>query len=55
MLCLDEAMDELAMADSISWYGLLLEREDVHILRRASVFVSEGYMEKEVGGGMHEV
>ena len=30
-----ETMDQLAMADSVCWYGNVLRKEDDHILRRA--------------------
>ena len=32
MLCLNKTMDQLAMANSVLWYGHVL-REDGHILR----------------------
>ena len=35
MLGLSEAMDQLAMASSVRWYGHVLMREDCHIFRRA--------------------
>ena len=35
MLALNEVMDQLAMADSVRWYGHVLRREDGHVLRRA--------------------
>ena len=38
MLGLNEAIDQLAMADSVRWYGHVLRREDGHILIRALDF-----------------
>ena len=35
MLGLSEAMDQLAMANSVLWYGHVLRRGDGHVLRRA--------------------
>ena len=35
MLGLCETIDQLAMANSVRWYGHVLRREDDHILRRA--------------------
>ena len=32
MLALSEAIDQLAMANSVCWYGYLLRREDGHVL-----------------------
>ena len=43
MLDLCEAMDQLAMANSVHWYGHVLRREDGHVLRRALDFEVEGY------------
>ena len=34
MLTLNEAVDQLAMASSVCWYGHVLRREDDHILIR---------------------
>ena len=42
MLGLNETMDQLALANSVCWYGHVLRREDGHVLRRALIF--------EVGG-----
>ena len=42
MLGLKETMDQLAMANSVHWYGHVLRREDRHILRRALDFEVEG-------------
>ena len=35
MLGLKETIDQLAMANSVHWYGHVLRREDGHILGRA--------------------
>ena len=35
MLGLKETMDQLAMVNSVCWYGHVLRREDGHVLRRA--------------------
>ena len=35
MLDLNEAIDQLAMANSVRWYGHVLRRENGHVLRRA--------------------
>ena len=32
MLGLSETMDQLAMANSVRWYGHVLRREDGHVL-----------------------
>ena len=32
MLCLNESMDELAVANSVCWYGNVFRREDGHLL-----------------------
>ena len=42
MLDLNEAKDQLAMANSVRWYGHVLRREDVHALRRELDFEVEG-------------
>ena len=41
MLCLNEAIDRLAVANSIHWYGHVLRREDGHVLRMALGFEVE--------------
>ena len=46
MLGLKETIDQLAMANSIHWYGHLLRRKDGHILRRALDFEVEGQRKK---------
>ena len=38
MLGLNEAIDQLAMANSVRWYCHVLSREDGHVLRRALDF-----------------
>ena len=42
MLGLNETIDRLAMANSVSWYGHVLRREDGHFLMRALDFEVEG-------------
>ena len=34
MLCLNDTIDQLAMANSDRWYGHVLRREDGHVLGR---------------------
>ena len=46
MLCLKETMDQLAMTNSVRWYGHVLRREDGHVLRRALDFEVEGQRKK---------
>ena len=46
MLGLNVAMDQLAMANSVRWYGHVLRREDGHILRRALDFGVDGQRKK---------
>ena len=46
MLGLNETMYQLAMANSVHWYGHMLRREDGHILRRALDFEDEGQRKK---------
>ena len=41
MLSLIEAMDHLAMANSVCWYDHVLRREDGHVLRRILVLEVE--------------
>ena len=41
MLCLRETNDQLAMANSVRWYGHVLRRQDDHVLRRALDFEAE--------------
>ena len=42
MLGWNETIDQLAMAHSVHWYGLVLRREDGHALRRALDIEVEG-------------
>ena len=42
MLGLSEAINQLAMANSVCWYGHVLRREDGHVLRRAFDFEVDG-------------
>ena len=46
MLGLNETIDQLAMANSVCWYGYVLRREDGHVLRRALDFEVEGQKRK---------
>ena len=46
MLCLTETIDQLAMANSVRWYGHVLRREDGHVLRRTNDFEAEGQRKK---------
>ena len=48
MLGLNETAEQLAMANSVCWYGHVLRREDGHVLRRALGFEVEG--ERNKGG-----
>ena len=45
-LMLNETIDQLAMANSVCWYGHVLRREDGHVLRRALDFEVEGQRKK---------
>ena len=38
--------DQLAMKNSVRWYGHVLRREDGHVLRRALDFEAEGQSQK---------
>ena len=42
----NEAIDQLAMANNVRWYGHVLRREDGHILRRVLDFEVEGQRKK---------
>ena len=42
MLGLSETIDQLAMANSVFWYGHVLRRDDDHVLRGAIDFEFEG-------------
>ena len=46
MLGSNEAIDKLAMADSVCWYGHVLTGGDGHVLRRAFEFMVEGQRRK---------
>ena len=46
MLGMKEAMDQLAMANSVRWYCHLLRREDDHVLRRSLSFEVERQRKK---------
>ena len=46
MLGLNETIDQLAMVNSVHWYGHVLRREDTYVLRRALDFVVEGQRKK---------
>ena len=41
MLSLNEMMDQLAIANSVHWYGHVLRRKDGHVLRMALDFEAE--------------
>ena len=41
MLGLNEPIDLSATDDSVCWYGIVLRREDGHVLRRALKFEVE--------------
>ena len=42
MVRLNESMDQLGMANSVSWYGNVLRRVDGHVLKRALYLEVEG-------------
>ena len=46
MLGLNETTDQLAMENSVCWYGHLLKREDGNILQRALDFEVEDQRKK---------
>ena len=46
MLGLNETLDQLAMANSVCWYGHFLRLDDDHVWRRALVFEVEGHRNK---------
>ena len=46
MLVLEETIDQLAMTNSVRWYGHVLRRVDGQILRRALDFEAEGQRKK---------
>ena len=45
-LGVNETIDQLAMVNSIHWYGHVLRREDGHVLRRALDVEVEGERKK---------
>ena len=47
-------MVQLAMADSVHWYGHVLRREDLHVLRRALDFEVEGPRKKGADDDMEK-
>ena len=47
MFCLDETMDQSDVANSVSWYGYVLRREDGHVLNRSLHFEAKG--QKKIG------
>ena len=42
MLGLNKTIDQLAMANSVRWYGHVFRRQDGHVLRRALDIYVEG-------------
>ena len=46
MLGMNETVDQLAMANSVCWYGHVLRTEDGHVLRTALDFEVGGRREK---------
>ena len=46
MLGLNETIDQLAMANSVRWYGHVCKRVDCQVLRRALDFDVEGQRKK---------
>ena len=46
ILCFNETVDQLAMANSVHWHSHVLRREDGHILRRVLEFEVEGQRKK---------
>ena len=42
MLALNETMDQLAIVNSVRWYGHVLRRDDGYVLRSALGFEVEG-------------
>ena len=47
MLGLNDTIDQLAMANSVRWYGHVLTREDGYIMRKALDFEVEGQRKKQ--------
>ena len=46
MLSLMETMNQMALANSVCWYGHVMRREDGHVMRRALDFEVEGQRKK---------
>ena len=46
MLGFSETIDQLAMANSVCWYGHMWRKEDGHVLRRTLDFDVEGQRKK---------
>ena len=46
MLGLNETIDQMALGNSICWYGHVLGREDGHVMRRTLDFEVEGQRKK---------
>ena len=46
MLGLTETIDQLAIANSVCWYGYVMRRDDVHVLRKALDFEVHGQRKK---------
>ena len=46
MLRLNEAIDQMSMANSVRWYGHVLRKEDGNALRKALYFEVEGQRKK---------
>ena len=46
MLGLKEILDQLAMENSVCWYGHVLRREDSHVFTKALDFEVEGHRKK---------
>ena len=46
ILQLNETIDQLAIANSVCWYGHMLRREDGHVSRRALDIEVEGHRRK---------
>ena len=51
VLGLNDAIDQLAMASSVRWYGHVLSREDGHVLKKALDFEVEGRKGGQRGHG----
>ena len=41
-VCMNRTIDQLAVANSVWWYGCLLRRKDGHVWRKALEFEVEG-------------